>query len=338
MNFLHDHFHIPGPGTGGYNSNGNNNPSGHKIDINPGQVEEAVHYMAFNGAIDMSELHFQAFPNDYSLSSSSSFSPAANPWGGGSPLYSSRPVYNQTVKESFLDIAVFEVPDRCTSRTCDLSRFGVGKLEQFSGASFLNLCHDGRLYLDTDLYQGFHTQLMVPREGSMPHSLRHGKVNVPVPNKNYEVMIANCNDLGRRVRLNGQVIFDFDDSPASQMDAISLSVLTSVALAVCCLFSACSIRIRWGRNAGGDYMVVDEDEDDDGNDDAVEQQGDGNTNESGSYSDSRNGRDNTGSTDRNDSFSSSRDYDGDGIELEEFDDEPTDEEDHDLRLHTVSIV
>jgi hypothetical protein len=357
MNIIHNHF-----GRGSSKNKRNDNDfhmrDGPKIDIKPGQVEEAVHYMAFNGAIDLSQLHFEAFPADGGDLDPSSALPSRSHtahWDNESQQQHNNNNFNNStthvVRESFLDIAVFEVPERCTSRTCDLSRFGVGRIQQFSGATFLNLCHGGRLDLDLDVYRGYHTQLMVPQEGPMPQKVRYGKVTVPVPNRNYEVMIANCNDSGRKVQLTGQVIFDFDDDPVSQLDASSLAVLTLIAFAVCLFFSACSIRVRWGRGSGSDYMVVD-DHDNTENDIAVNHV-DGDNN-SISYRDIPSHDDNerdgsTSSTDRNSSSYSDSNtidyYPGDGIELAELDNNPNDdlssddeEGGHDLRLHTVPIV
>jgi len=68
-------------------------------DISPGQVEEAVHYMSQNGYIDISFLRFASSLSKYH-----------------------KEVQIQDGVESFLDVAVFEVPEHCTSRNCDLSK------------------------------------------------------------------------------------------------------------------------------------------------------------------------------------------------------------------------
>ena len=96
-------------------SGGSSGPAlgGPHLTINPGSVEEAVHYMQFTGEIDLSELVFSA----------------EGPSNG---------------VQSFVDVAVFEVPSQCTSHNCDLSQFGVGALTHFNGVTFLNLCQSGR--------------------------------------------------------------------------------------------------------------------------------------------------------------------------------------------------
>ena len=350
MNIL-QHF-----GRGKSKKNGNSDhvrrPSGPKMDIKPGQVEEAVHYMSMNGAIDLSELYFEAlgvdeFGNDIDPISSSSSSQSNERHHPQQPQHFVDNS-NRTVKESFLDIAVFEVPERCTSRTCDLSRYGVGKLTYVSGMKYLNLCSGGRLNIDPETFRGYHTNLMVPQNGPMPHKVRYGKVVVPAPNRNYEVMVANCNDYGRKVRLTGQVIFDFDSDPAVQLDSTSLAVLTLIALSVCMIFSACSIRIRWGNGNGTDYMVVNNGTDDDDNRDVVENVT--NTSSPSSYSDNIIDNNNiNGDNENRNSGHNSRSYDSssveypeDGIELGEFSDSASSGtgsdygDEHDLRLHTVS--
>jgi hypothetical protein len=323
--------------------------------------------MPRNGVIDLSELYFEALKVDEYGDEMDPLAPSLLPRPNGgvqqqqqqqqqqttttiqhSNNVEDTSTTNRTVKESFLDIAVFEVPERCTSRTCDLSRYGVGKLEHFAGATYLNLCHGGRLNINPDLYHGYRTQLMVPQEGPMPHKLRNAKVIVPVASRNYEVMVANCNDAGRRVRLQGQVVFDFDANPAMQLDATSLTVLTLIAFAVCMFFSVISIRIRWGRGSGGEYVVVNIT---DINTNSAATNADSPNINSGSpvpYRDSNDnnnddeGRFNVQINERDSRYNSSFDYPGDGIELEEFDtsfdDNSSFDEEDDLRLHMVPIV
>ncbi len=211
--------------------------TGPKVYINPGQVEEASHYMQFNGAIDLSELTFTAFP------------------------YPDSDENDDFGVESFLDIAVFPVPEHCTSRTCDLSEFGVGVQTYFNGLTFLNLCQGGRLWLNQNKFQGLYATLMVPMEGSMPEHIKKGKLLVSEKNQNFEVMIANCNPNGRRVSLSGQVVFEIDDDPLINLSFMSEVKLTLVALAVCMIFSLLSIRVRMGTQADHNYRLANPEED-----------------------------------------------------------------------------
>jgi hypothetical protein len=219
MNFFGRH-HVSGRSRGNGRHKDDNRS---EVVIKPGQVEEAVHSMQFNGAINLSELQFHV---EYSVGT------------------------NAHDVESFLDIVIFEVPALCTSRTCDLSLYGVGEMEHFTGMDFLSLCKDGRLLLDMDLFEGHHTSLMVPSEGDMPTHVKNGSFTIPVENRNYEVMIANCNDNGRKVTISGQIVFDVGDDTFG-LSLFSEVKLTLVALGICLVFSIFSIRIR--RETLADY-------------------------------------------------------------------------------------
>jgi len=226
-------------------------------DISPGQVEEAVHYMSQNGYIDISFLRFASSLSKYH-----------------------KGVQIQDGVESFLDVAVFEVPEHCTSRNCDLSKYGVGSLTHFQGATYLSLCQAGRLMLDHNIFDGFHTQLMIPRESPMPNHITNGKFQVP-KDRYYEVMLANCNQNGQHVHVSGQVVFEFQDGPV-QLTNGSLALLISLAFTVFISLSILAVRINWGTRADFEYsrfasppeQVVptdntdeDDQEEDDGEDD-----------------------------------------------------------------------
>jgi hypothetical protein len=226
MNFLHRHHDLRRR----HGNGRHDDDKGSEVIIKPGQVEEAVHSMQFKGAIDLSQLHFHAESPDYGERDAPSV-------------------------ESFLDIVVFEVPELCSSRTCDLSLYGVGEMEHFIDMDFLSLCTNGRLQLNMDLFRGRHTSLMVPSDGEMPRHVKNGSFTIPVENRNYEVMIANCNEHGRKVTLSGQVEFDFGDNP-SGLTIESEVKLTLVALGICIFFSILSIRIRLGTQADYNYHLV----------------------------------------------------------------------------------
>lgn len=208
----------------GYQANVHN--QGPHLTIAPGAVEEAVHLMQFAGDINLSELTFTAENHGMSV-------------------------------ESFLDIVVFEVPPHCNSHNCDLSLYGIGTLTHFNGVSFLGLCQAGRLMIDHNIFQGHHTQLMVPSEGSMPSHIAKSsdRFTIPVQNRNYDVMIANCNGEGRRISLSGQVVFDFQNDIAP-ITPKSLALLTFVALSVCLMFTLLSIKIDRGTRADWEYRRV----------------------------------------------------------------------------------
>jgi hypothetical protein len=96
---------------------------------------------------------------------------------------------------------------------------------------------------------------MIPSEGAMPAHIKNAKFKVPLKNRSYDVMIANCNDVGRHVRFSGQVIFDFDDDPTT-LSSLSIAILTSVAFCICLLFSLLSIKIYRGTRADWEYQQL----------------------------------------------------------------------------------
>ena len=111
--------------------------------------------------------------------------------------------------------------------------------------------------IDNNIFQGHHTQLMIPSEGPMPSHIKHssGIFKVPVKNRNYDVMIANCNENGRRVQLAGQVVFDFEDNFAP-LTSGSLTILTMIAVAVCLVLSLLSIKIERGTRSDWEYQRI----------------------------------------------------------------------------------
>lgn len=211
------------------------------VTIAGGKVEEAVHYMSDPGYIDLSFLRFYSsstYRSQYYNSGNTN-----NYKGDGAGSDDAMKHINDGV-ESFLDVAVFEVPEHCTSRNCDLSRFGVGSLSHFKSSNYLTLCKNGRLVLDHNNFKGFHTQLMIPSEGPMPTHIKNAKFSVP-EKRFYEVILANCNGKGQRVHVSGQVVFDFEYG-IYQLTGKSMVILMSVAFFVFVCLSTLAIRISCG--------------------------------------------------------------------------------------------
>lgn len=235
MNFIRSHLPYREVVGDGSNAGSESDP-GPTMYLYPGQVEEATQYMQFNGAIDLSELTFDAFPY---------------PDSDGDDDFG---------VESFLDIAVFPVSEYCNSRSCNLSEYGVGMETYFNGMPFLNLCQGSRLLLDHSKFKGLYASLMVPMEGPMPSHIKNGKFPVPEKNLKYEVVIANCNQKGRRVSLSGQIVFENNEDSPVHLGVASEVKLTLVALTVCVVFSLISIRVRRGTLADHNYQLVNPDE------------------------------------------------------------------------------
>jgi hypothetical protein len=99
--------------------------NGPTIGIFPGQVKEDVHYMESKGSIDLSYLRFYADNNAKHTHTAFSFdlqSNKANDEKEESHIDNNKFNGSVAIIESFVDIAVFEVPQHCTSQNCDLSK------------------------------------------------------------------------------------------------------------------------------------------------------------------------------------------------------------------------
>jgi hypothetical protein len=200
--------------------------SSHTIVVKSGHVHEAIHYMHFQGEVDMSQLDFFAepIPDDNQANS----------------------------VQSFLDIAIFEVPEQCTSETCDISKYGVGKRDDFQGSNFVNLCDKGRLVIDTSTFEGLHTQLIVPLHGPMPKNVKKKKAALLHKDQTYNILFANCNTEGRNVYISGQVVLDYNEHPMD-LSFQSVMILVTIALSICSLFTVLSVRVHSGTRADYQY-------------------------------------------------------------------------------------
>ncbi len=89
--------------------------SGPSIGIAAGQVKEDVHYMESRGSIDLSNLRFYAVDYPQQMHQSSNLHVRV-------PNNSTIDDYNNGRVDSVVDIAVFQVPEHCTSDNCDLSK------------------------------------------------------------------------------------------------------------------------------------------------------------------------------------------------------------------------
>jgi hypothetical protein len=187
----------------------------HNVVLLPGEVEEAVNFMRLPGRIDLSGLTLYARPYD---------------------------VIPSEVDHTVIDIAVFPLPRGCNDHTCDLSKLGIGKREEFDGMPFLSLCHNGRLRIEKDYYGGHHTSIRVPVEGPMENHVKYGQVAVEHGGQDYEVLIANCDETGRKLQVTGQVVFDFSQDSA---DFGSPPPYHLVSISVFLFFAFCFVRVRF---------------------------------------------------------------------------------------------
>ena len=168
----------------------------------------------------------------------------------------------EDINTTYIDIAIFEVPNDCNSQKCDLTEYGVGILEHYDGIRFLNFCSpEGRLNINKDKFIGHHVELPVPTNGPMitDHvNLDDSEIYIANAGRTFEVMIANCNkQQGREINLYGQVVFDsIGLASNSEQDAAIVTTeihLMLFALAICVLFTLCSIRVNMGTRAQYTY-------------------------------------------------------------------------------------
>lgn len=219
MNFYRNQAKLRGRSNG----NGDHGKTDeHTVTLEPGEVHEASHWMPYKGSMILSDLTFVADPVTTEQESTSI--------------------------QSFLDIVIFEVPEQCTSDSCDVSKYGVGKMDHFGNKSFVNMCEDGRLRIDSNVFRGFHTQLMVPSVGTMPRKVKHGQIALPHEAQTYKMVFANCNDNGRKVQMFGQAVLDYDENQV-EMTFDAVVMLMGISFSICLLFSLLTIRIRRGTRA-----------------------------------------------------------------------------------------
>ena len=105
-----------------YDENILNRPT---VGIFPGRVKEDVHYMESAGSIDLSYLRFYADDSAKHTHNAFSFDLQSNKTNNEkeeSHIDDNKGNVSVAIKESFVDIAVFEVPQHCTSQNCDLSK------------------------------------------------------------------------------------------------------------------------------------------------------------------------------------------------------------------------
>lgn len=160
---------------------------------------------------------------------------------------------NQNRSPNFSPLPLKIVLQLSTRYDAVIIQFGIGSLTHMNGVSYLSLCRAGRLELDHNIFDGHHTQLMIPSEGPMPDRIKqnkHSKFSMP-QDRHYEVMLANCHERGRRVHVMGQVVFNLVDSDAivENLTSESSTILGLVAFAVFALLTILAIRINWGTRA-----------------------------------------------------------------------------------------
>lgn len=124
-----------------------------------------------------------------------------------------------TSGDTYIDLIFFHEPSKCynTKEGCDWTEYGIGTTDSDGGTRWccsseaieLHLCDDsmlGRLITD-DRFAGEHRPVRVPGAGDW-----EGKVELPVLRTDdgtghYTLVLANCNDYGRDINIEGQYIW-----------------------------------------------------------------------------------------------------------------------------------
>jgi hypothetical protein len=200
--------------------------------LGPGEFDESRVYMAHHGYFDLSRLKFHAEPSDKT-----------------NIIENIRQETPDAIDEehtTYIDIVIFPLPVMCsTQQHCDLARLGVGKVETFRGTSFLSLCHEGRLDIQDDFYEGYHGSIPVPMQGRMPKHIENGKFYVKPSSQDYAIIVANCNDQGRAVSVRGELMIEYGEQSSNITVQYLNPKYMATSLLVFLLLVHRFVRIRW---------------------------------------------------------------------------------------------
>lgn len=229
----------------------NDNSAGKAILIHPGEVEEASHTITIPGKISLEELRFTAHlpdPHDYIENQEDATSDVLDlPHRPMHTLNDTNtiqdtelqqiPNHARETQDAYLDIVIFEFPTHCSpnsDKTCNLPSYGIGAIvdnEDRFGFGIphphLSLCNEttGRLIIDEDTFEGYHTTLHIPPQGyimtdRVTDPLAHRIPSFPSKDTQLEIFFANCDThaygTGRNIELAGQILFEYDPSLATE--------------------------------------------------------------------------------------------------------------------------
>mmetsp|Transcript_23407 Transcript_23407/g.32801 ORF Transcript_23407/g.32801 Transcript_23407/m.32801 type:complete len:621 (-) Transcript_23407:115-1977(-) len=118
-----------------------------------------------------------------------------------------------------IDIVLFHEPSSCsnTRAGCDWTELGVGASNGEGGLRWccsndaidLGFCEGGpqqygRLIVNATTFAGQHRFINVPSKGDMKSTVKYGKLEQKTDSGKYVLIVANCNDEGRDVMVNGK--------------------------------------------------------------------------------------------------------------------------------------
>lgn len=122
----------------------------------------------------------------------------------------------------YLYLYILNQPKECAnSRSgCDWTKLGIGSSDPKGGVRWccsndaidFGYCAGGdaqygRLIVNSTLFEGQHRFIDVPATGSLEASVHYAKLEEPTISGKYVLVIANCNDEGRDVFVNGKYIW-----------------------------------------------------------------------------------------------------------------------------------
>lgn len=118
-----------------------------------------------------------------------------------------------------IDIICLYEPEECSNSRdgCDWTKLGVGAKDGQGGIRWCcspdaienGFCHEGhngygRLIVNSTTFKGQHRFITVPSSGKLQTKVRYGTFEEPTNSGKYVLIIANCNDNGRDVLVDGQ--------------------------------------------------------------------------------------------------------------------------------------
>lgn len=105
-----------------------------------------------------------------------------------------------------------------TKEGCDWNKLGIGNSDKYGNVRWccsedsisLGLCsakEAGRLIVDAGVYKGEHRFVNVPAKGEFIGTVSYPVMTTHSGSGQYTLLMANCNDYGRDVQLDGQSVW-----------------------------------------------------------------------------------------------------------------------------------
>ena len=191
--------------------------------------ESTVHFMdgyiRGPGYMDLSDLQFLTTSLDFRQNSGNSNDDAYTQYQDDDDGDGNRKLNGGIDTDgTAVDIAIFHLPESCanTRKGCEFADLGVGKRNEAGELRYccsndaidMGLCdmtdeHYGRLIYDYQKFDGDSKFISIPATGDVSRRIRLAKFEQEASG-HYVVLMANCNESGRIVAVNGSVIWKSD--------------------------------------------------------------------------------------------------------------------------------